>query len=168
MRRLDKGRPIRDAMVAAGLDIPHLAARTKELDPTGKGLSPAYVGFIVGGGKTAREDCSERAAGLIAQALDREVGDLFEDVVLTLVESTSARRSTTSGSGKSAPRRDLPDQLMDQTELSRFLRKSMSWIDRQIKADPTWPGLVYVGRSRRFDPLAVLQGMRQQREHISA
>ncbi|MFJ2292154.1 hypothetical protein ACIOG7_10640 [Streptomyces sp. NPDC087894] len=171
MRRLDRGAPLRAAMKAAGLDIPHLAARTKELDPDGKGLSPAYVGFIVGSGKTAREETSERAAGLIAKALNQEVGDLFEDVVLTLVESTSTRRPKTAVSGKSGPA-PLPEQLLDQRELSAFLRKSMSWIDGQIKdakeAGRTWPGLHYVGRSRRFDPLAVLAGMREQREQISA
>ncbi|MER8083791.1 hypothetical protein ABTZ57_01180 [Streptomyces sp. NPDC094048] len=169
MRRLDQGAPLRAAIKAAGLDIPHLAARTKEVDPTGKGLSPAYVGFIAGNGKTAREDCSERAAELIAKALDQEVNALFETVFLTLIESTSTSRSKTRSFGKSAPVSDpLPDQLMDQRELARFLRKSMSWIDAQIKANPEWPGLHYVGRNRRFDPRAVLAGMRQQRERISA
>lgn len=166
MRRLEKGAPLRAAIRAAGLDIPHLAARTKELDPTGKGLSPAYVGFIVGTGKTAREDCSERAAELIAQALNQETTALFETVFLTLVESTSTSRSQTSKSVKSADA--LPDQLLDQRELSRFLRKSPSWIDAQIKAareaGGTWPGLHYVGRSRRFDPLAVLTGLREQHQ----
>ncbi|SCD45615.1 MULTISPECIES: hypothetical protein [unclassified Streptomyces] len=174
MRRLDKGAPLRAAIKAAGLDIPHLAARTKELDPTGKGLSPAYVGFIAGTGKSAREDCSERAAELIAQALDQEVTMLFEPVFFTVVESTSTSRSVTTVPGKSAAQAaaPLPDQLLDQHELARFLRKSMSWIDGQIKeakrAGRVWPGLHYVGRSRRFDPREVLAGMREQRSRISA
>ncbi|MFD6425074.1 hypothetical protein [Streptomyces sp. NPDC060198] len=173
MRRLDKGGPLRAAIQAAGLDIPHLAARTKELDPTGRGLSPAYVGFIAGRGKSAREDCSDRAAELISLALDQEVTALFEPVILTLVESTSTSRSAIPVSGKSGrPTRTLPDQLMDQHELSRFLRKSPSWIDAQIKqareAGGLWPGLIYVGRSRRFDPRAVLAAMRDQHERISA
>lgn len=170
MRRLDKGAPLRAAIKAAGLDIPHLAARTKKLDPTGKGLSPAYVGFIVGNGKTAREETSERAAGLIAEALDLEVEALFEDVVLTLVESTSTSRSRAGKPVK--PSAELPEQLLDQRELSAYLRKSPSWIDAQIKAAKEagrmWPGLHYVGRSRRFDPRAVLNGMREQRTQISA
>ncbi|MFJ8224904.1 hypothetical protein [Streptomyces griseus] len=174
MRRLDKGAPLRTAIKAAGLDIPHLAARTKELDPTGKGLSPAYVGFIAGTGKSAREDCSERAAELIAQALDQEVAALFEPVFFTVVESTSTSRSATAVSGKTAARKaaPLPEQLLDQRELSAFLRKSPSWIDAQIKAardaGRQWPGLHYVGRSRRFDPRAVLDGMREQRIQVSA
>ncbi|WP_203702993.1 hypothetical protein [Streptomyces sp. SID8016] len=174
MRRLDKGAPLRAAIRAAGLDIPHLAARTKELDPTGKGLSPAYVGFIAGTGKSAREDCSERAAELIAQALDQEVDALFETVFLTIVKSTSPRRLEMGESGGSATRKTtpLPEQLLDQRELSRFLRKSPSWIDAQIKAAKEagrmWPGLHYVGRSRRFDAHAVLAGLREQRTQISA
>ena len=162
MRRLDKGAPLRAAMKAAGLDIPRLAAKTKDVDPTGEGLSRAMVGFIVGSGKTAREECSDRAAELIATALDRELGTLFASTVFTLRESTSTRRSQTGERRK----QELPEQLMDQKELARFLRKSLSWIDKQIQdakeRGEIWPGLIYVGSSRRFDPHAVLDAMRQR------
>ncbi|MFD8027859.1 hypothetical protein ACFV3F_03715 [Streptomyces sp. NPDC059717] len=164
MRRLDKGAPLRAAMKAAELDIPRLAAKTKDVDPTGEGLSRALVGFIAGGGKTAREECSDRAAELIATALGKEVDDLFQASVFTLRESTSTRRLQTDERRKS----ELPERLMDQTELSQFLRKSMSWIDKQIQEwaqehESHWPGLIYVGRSRRFDPHEVLAGMQRQR-----
>lgn len=163
MRRLDKGAPLRAAMKAAELDIPRLAARTKEIDPAGEGLSRALVGFIVGGGKSAREECSDRAAELVAAALDQEVTHFFEPLVFTLQESTSTRRSKTRGSVKS----ELPERLMDQPALAEFLRKSMSWIDKQIQEakerNEIWPGLIYVGSSRRFDPHAVLDAMRKQR-----
>ena len=163
MRRLDKGAPLRAAMKAAGLDIPRLAARTKDVDPTGEGLSRAMVGFIVGAGKTAREECSDRAAELIASALDRELATLFKSTVFTLRESTSTRRPHTAERRKP----ELPEQLMDQAGLARFLRKSSSWIDKQVQEaaerGELWPGLIYVGRSRRFDPHAVLDGMRKQR-----
>ncbi|MFF5984367.1 hypothetical protein ACFY78_36550 [Streptomyces olindensis] len=162
MRRLDKGAPLRAAMKAAGLDIPRLAAKTKDVDPTGKGLSAAYVGFIAGQGKTAREECSDRAAELIASALDREVATLFESTVFAIGESTSTRRSKIDGRRKP----ELPERLMDQRELATFLRKSRSWIDKQIQdakqRGETWPGLIYVGSSRRFDPHAVLDAMRQR------
>jgi hypothetical protein len=162
MRRLDKGAPLRAAMKAAGLDIPRLAAKTKEVDPAGEGLSKSLIGFIVGGGKSARDECSDRAAELIATALDQEVTHLFEPIVFTLRESTSTRRSKTGERPN-----PLPERLMDQPELAQFLRKSMSWIDKQIQnaqeQGETWPGLIYVGRSRRFDPHAVLAGMRKQR-----
>lgn len=163
MRRRENGAPLRAAMKAAGLDIPSLAARTTEVDTEGEGLSRALVGFIVGGGKSAREDCSDRAAELIAAALDQEVIDFFEPVVFTLKESTSTSRSRSAEPEKPV----LPDQLMDQRELAQFLRKSMSWIDKQVQLaaerGETWPGLIYVGRSRRFNAMAVLDGMRQQR-----
>jgi hypothetical protein len=163
MRRLDKGAPLRAAMKAAGLDIPRLAARTKDVDPEGKGLSVSYIGFIAGGGKTAREDCSDRAAELISAALGKKVTDLFEVPVFTPTESTSTRRSQIDGRRKEA----LPDRLMDQRELSRFLRKSPSWIDKQIQLakerGELWHGLIYVGSSRRFDPHAVLAGLRSER-----
>ncbi|CAM5390158.1 hypothetical protein SCALM49S_04442 [Streptomyces californicus] len=90
------------------------------------------------------------------------------------MKSTSPRRLEIDESGASASRKaaPLPEQLLDQRELSRFLRKSPSWIDAQIKAAKeagrTWPGLHYVGRSRRFDPRAVLDGMRDQRTQVSA
>ena len=162
MRRLDKGAPLRAAMKAAELDIPRLAAKTKDVDPTGEGLSRAMVGFIVGSGKTAREECSDRAAELIATALDRELGTLFASTVFTLRESTSTRRSQTGERRK----QELPEQLMDQKELARFLRKSLSWSDKQIQdakeRGEIWPGLIYVGSSRRFDPHAVLDAMRQR------
>lgn len=163
MRRLDKGAPLRAAMKAAELDIGSLAAKTKDVDPAGEGLSKAYVGFIAGSGKTAREGCSERAAELIAAALGREVTDLFEMPVFTLRESTSTRRSHAGERRKP----ELPEQLMDQRELAKFLRKSRSWIDKQIQdakeQGQIWPGLIYVGSSRRFDPHAVLDAMRRQR-----
>ncbi|WP_435643399.1 hypothetical protein ACR9VJ_18300 [Streptomyces sp. H49] len=163
MRRLDKGAPLRAAMRAAGLDIPSLAAATKNVDPEGEGLSRSLVGFIAGGGKTAREECSDRAADLIAAALGKEVEDLFEAPVFTLRESTSTRRTKTSKPSKS----ELPEQLMDQAELAKFLRKSRSWIDKQIQEakarGEVWPGLIYVGSSRRFNPREVLDAMRQQR-----
>ncbi|MEU6535570.1 hypothetical protein [Streptomyces sp. NPDC047000] len=161
MRRLDKGAPLRAAMEAAQLDIPRLAARTREIDPDGAGLSKALVGFIVGKGKTAREECSDRAADLIAHAIGREVTELFEAPICMPTESTSTRRSKTKDR-----RKPLPDRLMDQRELAEFLRKSMSWIDRQIteakERDELWPGLIYVGSSRRFDLHAVLDGLRQR------
>ncbi|MEV8600494.1 hypothetical protein AB0465_11510 [Streptomyces griseoviridis] len=161
MRRLDNGAPLRAAMQAAGLDIGRLAARTKEVDPDGRGLSRSLVGFIVGQGKTARDECSDAAAGLIAKALDKPCEDLFTGGTPIPEESTSARRSKT----RSRRRAPLPEQLLTQREMARFLRKSPSWIDKQIaaaaEAERQWPGLIYVGRSRRFDPHAVLDGMRE-------
>ena len=163
MRRLDKGAPLRAAMKAAGLDIPSLAAKTREIDLDGRGISRSLIGFIVGGGATAREECSDRAARLISTALDREVIDLFQPTVPLPKESTSTQKKWISGS-----RKPLPAHLMDQRELASFLRKSMSWIDAQIteakQQGKVWPGLIYVGSSRRFDPHAVLEALQEQRQ----
>ncbi|MFF1416518.1 hypothetical protein [Streptomyces sp. NPDC058280] len=151
-------------MAKAGLNVMQLATLTKRVDPAGVGLSKSLIGFIAGKGKTAREECSDRAAELVAAALEEEVSHLFEPVVFTVVESTS-----TSGS-RTKEVRPLPPKLMDQLELAQFLQKSMSWIDKEIQRHAelgaVWPGLHYVGRSRRFDPYEVLAG--QRRQHISA
>ncbi|MEU0087236.1 hypothetical protein [Streptomyces sp. NPDC006274] len=162
MRRLDNGAPLRDAMKASGLSVPRLAAKTREVDPAGKGISAAYVGFIVGQGETAREECSDRAAQLIAAALSRGLDELFETVVFTLRESTSTSRSQSRESQK-----PLPEQLMKQPELAGFLRKSMSWIDKQIQVDPEFP-VLYAGRSRRFDPQQVLDYLGSKRKANAA
>ncbi len=158
MRRLDNGAPLRAAMKAAGLDIPTLAAKTREIDLDGRGISRSLIGFIVGGGATAREDCSDRAAQLISTALDREVLDLFRPVVPLANKSTSTREKWIG-----RPQKPLPAHLMDQRELASFLRKSMSWIDAQItearQQGKVWPGLIYVGSSRRFDPQTVLDAL---------
>ncbi|MGW6459354.1 hypothetical protein ACWF94_26080 [Streptomyces sp. NPDC055078] len=168
MRRLESGQPLRDAMKAAGMGIPALAAKTKEIDPEGHGLSGSYVGFIVGAGKTSRDECSDRAAQLIAAALDQEVGALFETVVYVLDESTSTRRTHVTLSRNRG--RAVPEHLMTQKELAAYLRKSMSWIDRQVQEAKArgeiWPGLFYVGESRRFDPAEVLAS--QQIQHATA
>ena len=79
MHRLDDGNPLREAMTEAGLSIPLLAARTRQVDEDGKGLSPALIGFYVTTGSSAREAISARAAHLIARAVDRPVNDLFGD-----------------------------------------------------------------------------------------
>lgn len=77
MHRLHDGQPIRNAMREAGLSIPKLAAKTREIDEEGKGLSPALIGFAVSTGSSAREEISDRAAQLMADALGTPVHDLF-------------------------------------------------------------------------------------------
>ena len=75
--RKSDGRPLRDAIQAAGLSCPKLAAATKQLDPNGRGISPALVGRLTGRGTSARDHCRPRTAQLIAQALGRGVEELF-------------------------------------------------------------------------------------------
>jgi hypothetical protein len=68
--RKGDGEPIRAAMRAAGLSGPQLAEATKEVDPDGKGLSPAAVGKITGQGKTAQDRCRFGSAWLLIEALE--------------------------------------------------------------------------------------------------
>ncbi|MFI2078633.1 XRE family transcriptional regulator [Streptomyces triculaminicus] len=75
--RKSNGQPLREAMRAAGLSGPKLAAATRHIDPQGKGVSAAAIGFITGCGRTARERCRPRTAQLIADALGHPVHELF-------------------------------------------------------------------------------------------
>lgn len=79
MYRRDGGRPIRTAIQRAGLSIPKLAARTKEIDPEGKGISQALIGFAVSEGVSGREPVSDHAAHLMAAGLDAPLEELFAD-----------------------------------------------------------------------------------------
>ncbi|MEW2545046.1 XRE family transcriptional regulator [Streptomyces sp. NPDC047002] len=71
------GQPLRDEMRRQGLSGPGLAARTKEIDPAGRGVSAATIGRIAGRGSTARERCELSTAWLIAEVLDARMHDLF-------------------------------------------------------------------------------------------
>lgn len=75
--RRDEGRPIRAAMDAAGLSGPDLAQITRQIDPDGRGVSPALVGFLAGSGRSARDRCRLRSAWLIAEALEQPMQRLF-------------------------------------------------------------------------------------------
>lgn len=79
MYRRDGGRPIREAMKRAGLSIPQLAARTKELDPEGRGISQSLIGFYTSTGTSGRESISDHAANLMAAGVDSPTEDLFTD-----------------------------------------------------------------------------------------
>lgn len=68
--RKSEGQPLRDAMSAAGVSGPELAEVTKAVDPTGKGVSAAVIGFLTGTGKSARERCRLTTAWWICEALD--------------------------------------------------------------------------------------------------
>ena len=89
LHRKRDGQPIRDAMARAGLSGPELAEATKEVDPTGKGVSPATVGRITGQGKTARERCELDTAWFVAEALHRRTNAPLQDLFAMPTDSTS-------------------------------------------------------------------------------
>lgn len=159
MRRLNKGANLRAAMHDAGLDIPRLVEATQRVDPDGAGLSRSLIGFIVGGGKSAREECSDRAAEILAAALGTPMEDLFVVDAASSVahESTSTPRAQTMTSD-SLP---LPPQLMTSSQLCFFLQKSLSWLEKELR-DPDFP-VHWAGRSRRFIPAEVLDYQAKKR-----
>jgi hypothetical protein len=140
-------------MAEAGLDIPHLVEATRRVDADGVGISRAYIGFLVGTGKSAREECSDRAAELLALALDKPVDRLFAigTPLSVVAESTSTPRVQIMTSD-SPPA--LPPQLMTSKQLCAFLQKSASWLEKELK-DCNFP-VHWAGRSRRFIPTEVL------------
>lgn len=164
MRRRNKGRPIKAAMQAAGLDIPHLVEATRQADPDGQGLSRAYIGFLVSTGKSGRDECSDRAAGLLAEALSAPMEDLFDTgaPLSVAAESTSTPRMQIMTSDSSP----LPTQLMTSKQLVGFLQKSLSWLEKELR-DPDFP-VHYAGRSRRFNPHEVLEHQAEKRRAVRA
>jgi hypothetical protein len=59
------------------MTISRVAARTKEIDPDGKGISQQLVGFYTSKGSSGRDTASDRTASLIARALDHPVEEFF-------------------------------------------------------------------------------------------
>lgn len=156
MRRRDHGTPIRTAMKHAGLDIKALAARTREVDPDGRGLGKTAIGYMVGTGKTAREEHSDRAAILVAEALAEPVDRLFiQDAPSMAPESASTSRLQME-MPESAPL----EPLVDVKTLAVQLGMSEAWVWRERRAYPAdhetpFP-VHYVGRSPRYRVSEVL------------
>lgn len=82
--RKGEGQPLRDAMKRRGLTQAALAAKTKAVDDSGRGVSHGAVIKITGRGKYASEKCRPRTARLIAAAL----GDPLEEHFVTPSVST--------------------------------------------------------------------------------
>lgn len=91
--RKDDGQPIRAAMRAAGLSGPQLAEATREVDPEGKGISPAAVGRVAGKGETAQERTRLRTAWLMSLALKEPVQDLFDLFRMPAASTVTVERS---------------------------------------------------------------------------
>lgn len=156
MRRLDNGTPIRTAMKHAGLDIKGLAAKTREVDPDGRGLAKSAIYYMVGTGKSAREEHSDRAAILVAEALAVPVSRLFvEDPLPMASESTSTRRMQIEMTDP-APL----EPLVDQRALNEVIGKSETWVYRQRRQFPAshetpFP-VHYIGRRPKYRVSEVL------------
>ncbi|WP_330349230.1 helix-turn-helix transcriptional regulator [Streptomyces sp. NBC_00582] len=76
--RKSRGKPLRDAMKRRGVTQAELAARTREVDVRGQGVSVATVAKVTGSGETAAEKCRLRTAWLLATALAEPLQDHFD------------------------------------------------------------------------------------------
>ena len=92
--RKRKGAPLRDAMKRQGVTQAELAARTREVDVRGQGVSIATVAKVTGSGETAAEKCRLRTAWLLATALTEPLQDHFD---MPLVSTDTVERSTPHG-----------------------------------------------------------------------
>lgn len=91
VQRINSGQPIREAMSSLGLSIPKLAEATRKIDPSGRGVAQAAVGFLVTEGRSAREHCRPRTAQLIADALGHPIQHFFTTPSLS---TSTEERST--------------------------------------------------------------------------
>jgi hypothetical protein len=76
--RKSKGKPLREAMKRSKLSQAEIAARTREVDASGRGVSLGTVVKVTGRGKTAAETCRLRTAWLVATALGEPLQDVFD------------------------------------------------------------------------------------------
>jgi hypothetical protein len=77
-RRLRGGKPLREAMKAGGYNRLTLAARTREVDPDGNGVSHQLIYCVASDRDWARDTCSPASARLIAAALGKPEEALFK------------------------------------------------------------------------------------------
>lgn len=84
--RKDNGKPLRDAMKRHGLTQAGLAARTRQLDERGRGVSLGTIVKITGSGRWASDECRPRTARLIVAALDVPLDTLFSCPHITLTQ----------------------------------------------------------------------------------
>ena len=151
MQRLDDGRPLREAAKRAGLTIPQLAEATRTADPEGTGVSQAYVGFLLGSGKSARNHCGGWAAELIATALETNLRELFTDDLPSTRTPTTT--TTTVEMEKAMESSKTPEPLLTQKQLQDWLGKSRWWVDQMIAHQGLpveWIRSTGRRRSRRF------------------
>ncbi|MFE5628433.1 XRE family transcriptional regulator [Streptomyces sp. NPDC056543] len=77
LHRKDEGRPLRDEIKRQGLTLDQLAEKTREVDPEGRGVSPATIGRLTSQGRSARKRCELHTAWLITDVIDRPIQRYF-------------------------------------------------------------------------------------------
>lgn len=90
--RKGEGKPLRAAMARKGMSAPQLAAATKDVDITGRGISTATVYKVTG--KNATGECRLRTAWLMTTAMDEPLQAHFD---MPSVSTDTVERSTPHG-----------------------------------------------------------------------
>lgn len=75
--RKGEGQQIRDEMKRQKLTLDELAEKTRQVDPTGRGVSTATIGRLTGTGRSGRDRCELNTARLVTRALDTSLNELF-------------------------------------------------------------------------------------------
>lgn len=96
--RKGEGKPLRDAMGRAGLSALKLAAATKKVDVTGKGIGPTTAYKLTGIGPQGVDICRLRTAWLVASVLREPLQELFD---MPSVSTDTVERSTPHGDADS-------------------------------------------------------------------
>jgi hypothetical protein len=95
--RKGAGKPLRDAMKRKGLSAEQLAAATKEVDVTGRGISAATVWKVTGSGSTAVNECRFRTGWLMTTAMGEPLQTHFD---MPTVSTDTVERSTPHGDSR--------------------------------------------------------------------
>lgn len=94
LHRKSEGKPLRDAMEAANLTIEELARATKEVDPAGRGVSPATIGRLTSRGRSGRDRCEQDTAWFVALALHAKTNAPLQDLFMPPHLTVTVERST--------------------------------------------------------------------------
>ncbi|MFE4796151.1 XRE family transcriptional regulator [Streptomyces sp. NPDC056708] len=92
--RKGEGRPLREAMKRKGLSAEQLAAATKAVDVTGRGISAATIWKVTGSGAAASDECRLRTAWLMTAALAEPIQEHFD---MPTVSTDTVERYTPHG-----------------------------------------------------------------------
>lgn len=92
--RKGAGEPLRTAMKRKGLSAEQLAAATKGVDATGRGVSAATVWKVTGRGTSASDECRLRTAWLMTTAMGESIQAHFD---MPTVSTDTVERSTSDG-----------------------------------------------------------------------
>jgi hypothetical protein len=92
MRRADGGQPLRGAMAERNTVAERLARRTRKLDPRKRGVAEDVIEKLADPDEQEPPVIAQRAAALIAKALDCPENDLFKPADSAVPESSAKSR----------------------------------------------------------------------------